>query len=248
MWDYIFLGIIQGIFEWIPISSEGVIVLASHFLIKDVNPINIALFLHIGTFFAVLVYFRNDLKKLFLLKNPKFFRFLTITTIVSLAIGYPLYKIIQNVATGSTLLFVVGFGLLFTAYFHKSKKTFHFGLNKNSNKLGVFAGLLQGLAVIPGLSRSGSTIFGLSLGNLTPSEILKTSYIMSAPVVLVSSVYIFLKNPVLIEAWPALVSSFFTGFISLFFLMKISDKINFYLFALIFAIICFIGGIIGFCV
>lgn len=248
MWDYIFLGILQGVFEWLPISSEGIVALTSQFLIKETNPIDIALFLHLGTFFAVLVYFRNDWKEVLLLKNPNLFRFLVISTIVSLVIGYPLYKIIRDVAVGATLLLVMGFGLLFTAYFHRSEKALDVGLDKGLGKLAALAGFLQGLAIIPGLSRSGSTIFGLSLGKLSPSEILKISYMMSCPVILASTAYLLLKNPVLAEGWPSVVSSFLVGILSLSLLMKVAEKINFYMFALIFALLCFIGGIIGFTV
>ena len=76
MWSYILLGIIQGTFEWLPISSEGVTALTTHFLIKTFNPVDLALFLHLGTFFAVLIYFRKDWKEILTFKNPKLFRFL----------------------------------------------------------------------------------------------------------------------------------------------------------------------------
>jgi len=243
MWQYILLGVIQGIFEWIPISSEGIVAALSQFFIKDINPIDIALFLHLGTVLAVAVYFRKDWKQVFSLKDPELLRFLIIATIVSLAIGYPLYIIIQNAVTGAILLLITGFGLLVTAYFHKIKKL-DFGLDKGSGKLAIIAGFLQGLAVIPGLSRSGVTIFGLSLGKLSPSQILKTSYMMSAPVILSSTVYILLKNPALIEGWPSLIVSFGVGILSLSFLMKVAERINFFIFALVFAVICFIGGAI----
>ena len=242
MLNYIILGILQGIFEWLPISSEGIIALTSQILIKETNPIDIAIFLHTGTLLAVLFYFRKDWAKLISLKSPKLLKFLTITTATSLIIGYPIYKIIRNVAVGSSLLIIMGFGLLITAYYHK--KTSSFNLYKNSNTLALFSGTLQGLSVIPGLSRSGSTIFGLSLGKLTPSKILKISYMMSAPVIIISTVYLLFKNPVLIQGWPSLLSSFIIGTISLSFLMKISEKINFYIFALIIASLCFIGGAI----
>ena len=241
MLEYIILGILQGIFEWIPISSEGIIALTSSFLIQEVNPIDVAIFLHLGTFFSVLVYFRKDWKKIVLFKNPKLFKFLLITTIASLIVGYPLYRIVREVAIGSVLLFVMGIGLLLTAYFHSKKKTLGLG----GNSLALSSGILQGLAVIPGLSRSGSTIFGLSLGNLEPRTILRISYLMSAPVVLISSIYLILQDPVLLEGWPALVVSFIVGLLSLSLLMKISQKINFSIFALIFALLCFVGGLIG---
>lgn len=243
MWEYIFLGVIQGIFEWIPISSEGMVALASQFLLKRFNPIDIALFLHLGTLLAVLIYFKKDWKEIIMLKNPKLFRFLIISTCISLVIGYPLYKMVTNMVIGNSLLIVMGFGLLITSYFHKTKKTY----NIRFNNLGIITGFLQGLAVIPGLSRSGSTIFGLSLGKLNPSEILKISYIMSVPLVLISSIYLFLKNPSLMyEGWISLISSFLIGLLSLHFLIKLAKKINFFKFTLTFSLLCFLGALIGF--
>ena len=243
MWQYIVLGIIQGIFEWIPISSEGIIASLSQLFLKEINPVDIALFIHLGTFFSAIIYFRKDWIRVFSLKEPELLRFLIIATIVSLVVGFPLYTVVRNAATGAILLLIMGFGLLLTALFHRIKKL-NLDLKRGLNILAVIAGLLQGLAVIPGLSRSGSTIFGLSLGKLTPSQILKLSYMMSAPVILASTLYIVIRNPVLLEGWPALISSFVIGILSLSFLMRIAEKINFFIFALVFAVICFIGGAI----
>jgi len=241
MWQYIVLGVIQGLFEWIPISSEGVVALASKFLLMEFNPVDLALFLHLGTLLAVIFYFKKDWKNVITFKNPGLARFLIISTIISLIIGYPVYKMIRNAAVGGGLLLIMGFGLLLTACFHKLKKT----LKIRPVKLAIITGFLQGLAVIPGLSRSGSTIFGLSLIETTPSQALKTSYMLSVPVVLASSAYLFLANPSLIlNAWPSLVFSFLFGILSLRFLMNIAQKINFFKFALIFSFLCFLGAAI----
>lgn len=242
MTNYLILGIIQGVFEWIPISSEGIVALVSQFLFKQANPIDVALFLHLGTFLAVLVYFRKDWLEIIRFKNVKLLRFLVITTIVSLIIGYPVYRLVGRIAVGNTLLLTTGFALLATAYFQKKNKK----INISWNCLAALTGFLQGLAVIPGLSRSGSTVFGLSLGKLSPSEILKISYIISAPVVLVSSIYLFINNSVAFEAWPALISSFVIGLLTLYFLLRFIKKINFFNFALIFGLVCILGGILGF--
>ena len=111
-------------------------------------------------------------------------------------------------------------------------------------KLAIFVGILQGLAVIPGFSRSGATIFSLSLGEFSPPEILKISYMMSAPVVFLSSVYLYLKNPNLFSfSLEALIFSFLTSILTLHFLMKISQKINFSQFSLIFGLICILGAL-----
>ncbi|MEM2632680.1 MAG: undecaprenyl-diphosphate phosphatase, partial [Nitrososphaerota archaeon] len=208
---YIFLGILQGILEWIPISSEGIIALISNFLIENVNPIDIALFSHIGTLLVILIYFRKDWKEVLMFKNIELLKFLIISNIISLIVAFPIYNVIKDVFIGNSLLIITGFGLIFTSYFHKSKRKIELSLNEIS----IISGFLQGLSVIPGFSRSGSTIFGLSLGKLSPSEILKISYMMSAPAILASTIYLFLKNPILIESWPVIISSFFIGMISL---------------------------------
>jgi len=243
MQEYIILGILQGIFEWLPISSEGITALFSHFFIKEFNPVDLALFLHLGTLLAAIFYFRKDWWEIIGLRKKQLLKFLIIATTVSLIIGYPLYKFVKNAVLGNSILLIMGFGFLLTAYFHKK----NINLKIKNKYLALITGILQGLAVIPGVSRSGATIFGLSLRKMEPEKILKISYLMSVPIILASSVYLFLNNPIMVfSAWPALVVSFLIGVLSLHFLIQWARKINFFKFALIFSIICFIGAIIGF--
>lgn len=243
MFNYILLGIIQGVFEWLPISSEGISSLFSHFFIKGFNPVDLALFLHLGTLLAVIIYFRKDWWEIITFKNKKLLRFLFIATVISLLISYPIYKMIKNAVLGGSLLLVVGLGLLITAFFHKKNLKIKIKLDH----LALLTGFLQGLAVIPGLSRSGATIFSLSLNEENPEKILKVSYLMSGPIVLASSFYLFLENPNLAsQSWPALIASFIFGMISLKILINWSKKINFFKFALFFSLICFLGAILSF--
>ncbi len=247
MWIYIIIGILQGIFEWVPISSEGIVALASQYLIKGVKPVDMAIFLHLGTLLAVLIYFRKDWKEVLLFRNKKLLYFLTLTTFVSLGVGFILYNLISTLFLGTLLLVLVGFGLIMTSFLHKTRenKEKETKSKLSFQNIAILSGLLQGLAVIPGLSRSGSTIFGLSLGKLSPQQILKLSYMMSAPVILASSAYLVLKNPVLITGWPALISSFVFGIGTLHILMKYSQKINFYKFTLFFGLLCLVGAVIS---
>jgi undecaprenyl-diphosphatase len=241
---YSILGILQGIFEWIPISSEGVVALASQFLKAGVNPVDFALFLHIGTLAAALVYYWKDWLAVLTFKNRKLLIFLLIATIVSLPLGFVFYKLIEQTAIGASLLAITGAGLLFTAYFQKKKIT----LKISDEKLAAIAGVLQGLAVIPGFSRSGSTIFGLSLAKTDPKEILRLSYLMSVPAVAVSTMYflIFKSSGFSFEIWPAVLFSFLTGILSLDLLTRASEKINFFKFALAFSALCFAGALLEF--
>ena len=255
VFEYLFLGIFQGIFEWLPISSQGIVVLVSQFLAIEINFFDFALFVHLGTFFCVVIYFFKDWRKILFLKDVKLLKFLIISTFVSLAVGFPLYKLLRGVAFGPALLLLIGLALILTAFFQtkfvKLRKTKP-KLNEikpcpiSSNSLAIGLGFLQGLSVIPGLSRSGATIFGLSLANFKPFEILKISYLMSGPVVLASSIYLYLSNSdIIFKAWPSLISSFVIGLVSLHFLMKISQKINFFYFTLSFGLLCLLGGILG---
>lgn len=245
MWDYIILGILQGFFEWVPVSSEGIVALTSQFFVDGVNPIDLALFLHLGTLLAVLVYFRKDWIEVLTFKDIDLFRFITIATAVSLFIGFIIYSLIRDIAIGPGLLLIMGIGLLLTAYFQKQKRS----INLSRNWMAVLVGVLQGLAVIPGVSRSGSTIFGLSLGRFTPQEILKISYMLSAPAVVAASALILLKDTnAIIASWPALVTAFAVGFLSLDFLLELAKKINFSVFASIFGFLCLAGAAFGFLV
>ncbi|MCD6528608.1 undecaprenyl-diphosphate phosphatase [bacterium] len=242
MINYILLGIIQGVFEWLPISSEGVTALFSQFFVQRLNPIDIALFLHLGTLLATLVYFSKEWIKVLTGKNPFLLRFLIIATIISLVVGFPVYKTIRSLAIGYTLLLIMGFGLLCTSFFQKSQRKIKIGVNG----LAIITGFLQGLAVIPGLSRSGSTIFGLSLGKFPPEDILKISYMMSAPVILVSTLYLWWENPILFsQGWLSLIFSFLVGFATLHLLINLAQKINFSKFTFVFGLFCLIGAVIG---
>jgi len=241
MWEQFLLGALQGIFEWLPISSQGIVTVFSSFAEIEMNAINFSLFLHAGTMLVVLIFFRKDWINLILLRDKELLRFFIIASIISLSLGFVLYKTIGDVVLGSGLLFLVGFGLLLTSWFQKNN--IRLNMSKDANY--IIVGLLQGLSAIPGVSRSGSTIFGLSLKESDPSEILKRSYIISLPAVAASTGYIFLNDPTISSfPWIALISSFVFGIISLKILLDFSKKVNFSKITMIFGILCIIGGIL----
>lgn len=243
MWEYILLGFLQGIFEWIPVSSEGVVAIFSNYLIKDFNSVDLALFLHLGTVLAVIVYFWRDWINLTLFKDKEFLRFFIIVTFISGTLGFFVYKIARDVSMGSGLLALTGLGLLLTSWFQKK----NIKLNINKDLSSVIVGLLQAFSAIPGVSRSGSTVFGLSLTENNPTEILKKSYIISVPIVLGSSLYLYLDNPTIASSsWIAVFFSFIFGIISLKLLLDFSKKVNFSKFTLIFGLLCLFGALIEF--
>jgi len=243
MWEYILLGFLQGVFEWIPVSSEGIVALFSSYFVKDFNSVDLALFLHLGTLLATLVYFWRDWIDLITFKDKDFLRFFIIVSFISGTLGFFVYKVARDVAMGSGLLVLMGLGLILTSWFQKN----NIKLKINKDISSIIVGLLQALSAIPGVSRSGSTVFGLSLTENNSTEILRKSYIISVPIVLGSSLYLYLDNPAIASSsWPAVIFSFIFGIISLKLLLDFSKKVNFSKFTFIFGILCLLGALVDF--
>lgn len=254
--QYIILGIIQGVTEWLPISSSAMITLLSSNLFQITNAETLlknALLLHIGTFLAALIYFRKEVIKLIKTsfkykysdeKSKKTFKFILITTTISGIMGIIFLKLISNYEssldlTGKTITLFVGILLLFTGIIQI--KITRKGLRtereiKNSDS--IILGISQGLATLPGISRSGITTSMLLLKNFDDTTALKLSFIMSLPIVLIGNIALNLNEFTLTSpAIFGILTSFIFGILTIHGLMKLSKKINFGWFVLIFAIL-----------
>lgn len=257
MFEYILLGTIQGIAEWLPVSSEGLILLAKTNILHSQDPlsstISQALFLHFGTFLAAFVYFFKDV--LFLTKalfhypqqtsqTKKTINFLALTTLISGLLGISLLLLFttfvsQFEATGKTLTLIIGFLLLGTAALElKNKQAGQKNLNDLNYKEGVLLGLIQGCAALPGLSRSGLTVSALLLRKFEKKHALKLSFLMSLPLVLGGNIILHANA----FSWSlahfyGLLSSFLFGLATIHILLKITEKINFGFFMLGFGLL-----------
>ncbi len=261
MFEAIVLGIVQGVAEWLPVSSEGLI-----FLIKTnffgggdfIEIAKLALFLHFGTFLAALVYFRKEvwilLKALVNYKKAgestkKILNFLIITTIISGVLGFLLIKLFEGFEgkiEDSTRFVTLAIGLLLlvTAFLQFKAKSINTekgsdGIKKSDN---IILGLVQGFAVLPGLSRSGLTVSVLLLRKFNEESALKLSFLMSMPIVLAGNIVLNLADfsfdlPMLL----GLFASFVFGLITIDLLLKLARKVNFAIFILIFAIITIVS-------
>ncbi|MCK5150173.1 undecaprenyl-diphosphate phosphatase [Candidatus Pacearchaeota archaeon] len=250
------LGIIQGITEWLPISSSGflVLIMTNIFKISDVGQLlQQALFLHLGTLLAATIYFRKDVLKIFKVmfkprtsseNSKKIFSFLFISTLISGIIGLIFFKFITSfestlLISGKTITFFVGGMLLITGFVQlkiKSRGTRETHDLKKSD--GIILGLAQGLAFLPGLSRSGITISSLLLKKFDNTTALKLSFLMSIPIVLIGNIVMNLGGFAFSStSLYALAFSFIFGILTIHGLMKLSKKINFGWFIIIFAIL-----------
>jgi len=264
MLESIVSGIIQGITEWLPISSDGMITLARVKFFKDVFDINPLLrqilFLHLGTFLAALIYLRKDV--FYLIKNFLNYRktdrgvkrqidFYILSTVISGIIGLMIYKFIEEAGdfwnfTGKAITIITGLSLLVTAVFQiKSKQN---GFKKAENlekKDGFLLGLAQGLSVLPGLSRSGLTVSILLLRKFNDNVALKISFLMSLPVIFDGNILMNMNSFVI--NFQSLVGVFFAfifGLATIHFLLKFADKVKFGWFVFVFGIITIASALI----
>ena len=265
MIEQIVLGTAQGIAEWLPVSSEAIITLIKINLFPSgaglFDTVKMALFLHLGTALAAIVYFRKDitvlLKDLFSYKsareeNKKVLLFLIISTIISGLLGLVFLKILQDTqpieTSGRVLTTIVGVMLLITAGLQLLNKKTSEKKTENSIKTkdGVILGITQGLATIPGLSRSGTTVAALLLLGFDKKTSLRLSFLMSIPFVLAGNIVLNIGK---IQTFSyisliGLATSFIFGIITINILLKMAQKINFGYFVLFFAILTLISVII----
>lgn len=197
MFEILILSLIQGITEFLPVSSSAHLILIANYINYENQSLSIDVSLHIGSFIAVIVYFFKDIKNL--VKNKSLFLKIFISSIPVMVIGYifvqtNLIEKIRNIE------FIAWTTLLFGILLYLSDK---FSLNKNINNLSyksaIFIGLFQVLSLIPGVSRSGITITAARFLNFRRTDSAKISFLLSIPTLGAVSIFglkniIFLGN------------------------------------------------------
>ena len=246
MLEIIISGIIQGIFEWLPVSSEGLIsLLLTNLGYSLQQSVDVALFLHIGTLLATISFFWKDIKEIAQPKTAKAVKelsFIIWTTIISLLIGGPLYIAIQflSVNFADKVNLLIGSFLIITGLIQLFRKNFN---TRNYNSVdrndGIITGVAQGFSILPGISRSGSTTLALIIKGFNVESALKLSFFASIPVIFIAQLASGLKNgfmfnPVYLIG--ALVA-FAIGRITIKYLLNIAEKINFSTFCIVFGVL-----------
>ncbi|OGC21344.1 hypothetical protein A2291_07590 [candidate division WOR-1 bacterium RIFOXYB2_FULL_42_35] len=250
---YILLGIIQGLTEFLPVSSSGHLVIFQH-LLRVPESIAFDTIVHLATALAVLIYFWRDIARLI---NPKalmaesetrkLFFLLLIATFLTAVLGFGFKDFFEGLFSS---VFAVGCFLILTgAVILVGEK-----LGKGQRKVAdmnlwdaVLIGLAQGAAICPGLSRSGTTI-SASLGrNLDRGLAARFSFLLSIPAILgagiLQSKAIFKAGTVGIGLWP-LILGFIAAFISGLFAIKIFMNIIQRTSIKGFAYYCFVIGLL----
>ena len=188
MIEILILSLIQGIAEFLPISSSSHLILASEFLNFKNQSLELDVSLHIGSLIAVLVYFFKDLKDF--VSNRKLFFKIIISSIPVMIIGFFLVKtdLIQKLRNVEVIAWTT---LIFGALLYISDK---FKLDKNlsknfSFKNALIIGMFQILSLIPGVSRSGITITAARLLDFNRVDSAKISFLLSIPTLSAVSIF-----------------------------------------------------------
>ncbi len=264
----IIMGLMQGLTEFLPVSSSGHLVLTSslykYFTHKDFvtggsEEVVFDIVLHLGTLLAVCIFFKDDiikitkafinacLKKDFSDADAKMAAFILLGTVFTVLVAFPLKIVSESLIN---LPYIVGIFIFITgcilyigewASEKKQVKT-----DKVDLKTAIIIGLAQGIASIPGISRSGSTISTGILLRLDRVTCARYSFLLSLPIIIGASIFypiIELElNEFLNFNWIAFIVGFIVSFISGYFCIKYFLKFLAKHSMKVFAYYCWIAG------
>ena len=231
MIEILILSLVQGITEFLPISSSSHLILASKYLNFDNQSLSIDVSLHIGSFVAVLFYFRKDIIKFF--DNKIIFFKILISSFPIMVVGFFLVEtgIIEKLRNIKIIALMT---IIFAILLYVSDK---FKLNKNierdfTYKTAIFIGCFQIFSLVPGVSRSGIAITAARLLNFKRVDAGKVSFLISIPVLGAVSVF-GVKNLILSEDLNftymnlfSIILSFFFSLITIKYFLSYISKFN----------------------
>lgn len=216
MFNYLLLGVIQGLTEFFPVSSSAHLVIAQHILGITENGLAISLVLHLGTILALLIFFYKNIFAA--LKDKRTIFLIAVVTVVTGAIGLlgkdffeGLFSSIRDTALQ---LMATGVILLLTVKFMEAKR-------KEVRFLdALILGITQGIAIIPGISRSGITIASLLFRGIDKETAFNLSFLASIPAILGAALLEFKEVNTALKFEPlnlglGFVASLLTGLFSL---------------------------------
>jgi len=281
VWVIVLLAVLQGILEWLPVSSEGQLVLILNWLKESENALAITLFLHLGTMIAIIIRFRKDIGLLLGIQrkrrkqqeegeesNPEeeqerenhrreerkaLWKFILWATLFTGIIGVPLYFLVKYVleekelltfangamSGGDVITLLIGLFLIGTGIFifiSKRKITTKTLLEMKTWEMMV-VGAVQGLAIIPGVSRSGSTVGALLIEGIQEEEALRLSFLLSIPAVIGANILTMVIDLIQGEMsfagipvygiFLAILISAIVGYVTIDLFLRLAKRINF---------------------
>ena len=231
MFQYVILGIIQGVTEFLPVSSSAHLIILQKLLGLSGNELEISVVLHLGTCLALIIFFFKDILKL--LKDMRLLFLIAVVSVITGIIGVSGKDFFEGLFSSLELVSIT---LLITGAILLSTRKFLQGKRKDLNvKDACILGITQAIAIIPGISRSGITISTLLFRKVDRELSFRFSFLASIPAVLGAALLEARKMDLAVSTNGA---NFFAGFIfsllfgifSLWFLRKILIRAKFYYF------------------
>ncbi|MCK9328999.1 MAG: undecaprenyl-diphosphate phosphatase [Candidatus Cloacimonetes bacterium] len=241
------LGIIQGLTEFLPISSSGHLVLSKYFLkFGQTADISFEIFLHLGSLLAVVIFFRKDIfeliKSIIYIRNPDFkderkiCLWLIVATFFTGVLGLLFKDVFETLFStpifAAIMISITGL-IVFYSDMIKSKKL---SINDLTFKKSAFIGIGQALAITPGISRSGSTIAASLLTGLSRKNAATFSFLLSIPAILGANIseiktFLLLDIEQLEMYLLGFVAAFISGYLVIGWLMKLIIKAKLHYFS-----------------
>ena len=250
--EAVILGIVQGLTEFLPVSSSGHLVLAQHLLGVNETGVLLEVILHMGTLAAILIYFFDDIKQLFLdvgrgSKDARiYFIYLVVATIPAVCAGLLFSDRIETAFTPSVVIWM----LLITGIIVGSTRFFQ-NLSKKEMVLltALFIGFAQAFALLPGISRSGLTISTAMILGVQHDKAAKFAIFMAIPVLLGAGLLQVVRIETMssIALFPLILGFFtsaITGYLVISWLLAVISQGKFYLFSLY----CFMIALLAFAI
>lgn len=242
------IGVLQGIFEWLPISSEGNITVVLSWLGENPEQaVAFALFIHLGTAMSATVYYRGEIReelRLLWSWRPRRARsdrharttFLGVATLVSGVVGVASYAVLEEVVsalTGGAVVVVIGVLLVATGVFQRLSASVDRAEKQAPGLLdAVLVGIAQGVAILPGISRSGSTTGVLLLRGHNGPASFRLSFLLSIPAAigggLIAALDTGLEGVTLAGGAVAVVSAAVVGYLTIDALMRVVNRVSFW--------------------
>lgn len=187
LWAYILLGVIQGLTEFLPVSSSGHLVLAQHWL--NVNPPGAVteVALHVATLLSVVIVYWRDIIAIFAKRRWGYLGLLALGTLVTVMVALPEMHWIEELTDADYAPRLVGGMLLLTALWLvlADLRLRRAAAKDEPDALdAALVGVAQGIAVMPGISRSGATIGASVLRGVSRERAARFSFLLSVPVIL----------------------------------------------------------------
>lgn len=242
VWQAIILGAVQGFAEFLPISSSGHLILLQNWFGIEENVLFYSVMLHVGTLIPVVVVLWKQILDLF--KKPfSKLGYLVLASIPAGIIGVVLSVFVDLDGFFAEHLWLLGLAFLFTAgemsfseYYSKKKSM----INPVNSKTAFIMGCGQAVGVIPGISRSGTTITAGTLAKVEKGQNADFTFIMSIPIILAAVLlegYDCIKAGTLgnINVWALLtgvLTAAICGYVAIKFMLKLIKKANYKWFSL----------------